>query len=108
MEVRAGAQEAFASREWQAAYDAFRECDDLDAGDHDALAESAHWLGQGDEAVEAYTVAYRLHVKAGEPRRAALSAFNAAIYLRLRGDGAHADGWLARAQRLLATAGRRT
>ncbi len=35
-------------------------------------------------------------------RRAALSAFNLAIYLRLRGDGAQADGWLARAQRLLA------
>src|SRR5829696_7907609 len=34
---------------------------------------------------------------------ASLSAFMLAIYLRLRGDGARADGWLARAQRLLAT-----
>src|SRR5581483_10763876 len=99
-----GAQDAFARRDWQAAYDGFKASDELTAADHDALAESAHWLGKADQAIDSYVEAYRLHVADGAARRAALSAFNAAIYLRLRGDGAQADGWLARAQRLLATA----
>jgi len=96
------AHEAFHRREWQAAYDAFLACDRLSADDHDAFAESAHWLGRADEVVQCYTEAYRLHLEAGEGRRAALSAFMLAIYMRLRGDGAQADGWQARVQRLLA------
>ena len=97
------AHEAFARRDWQAAYDQFRACDEgeLDADDHDALAESAHWLGRPDETIASYTAAYKLHLDGGQPRKAALSAFMLAIYVRLRGDGAQADGWLARAQRLL-------
>lgn len=102
MEARARAHEAFGRRDWQAAYDAFRACDELRADDHDALAESAHWLGLADEVIESYGEAYRHHVEAGDARRASLSAFMLAIYLRLRGDGARADGWLARSQRLLA------
>jgi DNA-binding CsgD family transcriptional regulator len=102
VEARAGAYEAFGRRDWAAAYAAFRACDELGADDHDALAESAHWLGLADEVIESYTEAYRLHLDTGSPRRASLSAFMLAIYLRLRGDGARSDGWLARAQRLLA------
>lgn len=101
MDERARAHEAFQRRDWQAAYDAFLGLGALTADDHDALAESAHWLGLPDVAIDSYRQAYGLHVDAGSPRRAALSAFNLAIYLRLRGDGAQADGWLARAQRLL-------
>jgi len=99
---RARAHEAFGLREWQVAYDAFGACDALDATDLDALGECAHWLGRADEVIEAYTEAYRLHVEAAAPRRAALSAFMLAIYMRLKGEGVQADGWLARAQRLLA------
>jgi DNA-binding CsgD family transcriptional regulator len=103
VDVRARAYEAFERRDWAAAYEAFRACDELGADDHDALAESAHWLGLADEVIESYTEAYRLHLAAGFPRRASLSAFMLATYLRLRGDGAQSEGWLARAQRLLAT-----
>jgi DNA-binding CsgD family transcriptional regulator len=103
VEPRAQAHEAVERRDWQAAYDAFRSCDDLGADDHDALAEAAHWLGLGDEVIAGYREAYRLHVEDGTAARGALSAFMLAIYLRLRGDGAQADGWQARAQRLLAT-----
>jgi DNA-binding CsgD family transcriptional regulator len=102
VDERTRAHEAFGRREWQAAYAGFRACADRDADDLDALGECAHWLGLADEVIEAYTEAYRLHVEAGTPRRAALSAFMLAIYMRLRGEGAQADGWLARAQRLLA------
>ena len=102
MDQQTAAHEAFTRREWQVAYDGLKACAELGADDLDALGECAHWLGLADEVIEAYTEAYRLHVDAGTPRRAALSAFMLAIYTRLRGQGAQADGWLARAQRLLA------
>jgi DNA-binding CsgD family transcriptional regulator len=103
VEARARAHEAFGRRDWAAAYAAFRACDELGAEDHDALAESAHWLGLADEVIAAYSTGYRLHLEAGSPRRASQDAFMLALYLRLRGDGARSDGWLARAQRLLAS-----
>lgn len=102
-DARIQAHEAFSRRDWQEAYDSFRACDELDADDHDALAESAHWLGLPDDVIASYTEAYRMHLDAGAACKAALSAFMLAIYMRLRGDGAQADGWLARAQRLLAS-----
>ncbi len=102
VDERGRAKAAFDRRAWRTAYDAFQRCEHLGADDHDALAESAHWLGLPDVAIASYGEAYRLHLAAGSPRRAALAAFMLAIYLRLRGDGAQADGWLARAQRLLA------
>jgi DNA-binding NarL/FixJ family response regulator len=95
------ARAAFAQRDWQAAYDAFKACSLLEADDHDALAESAHWLGQAEDAITHYTEAHRLHLDNNARRRASLSAFNAAIYLRLTGQGAQADGWLSRSHRLL-------
>jgi DNA-binding CsgD family transcriptional regulator len=103
MDRRGEAHGAFIRRDWQAAYDGFRACPELDADDYDAYAESAHWLGLPEETIVSYRQAYRLQLAAGTPRRAALAAFMLAIYLRLRGDGAQADGWLARAHRLLAT-----
>jgi DNA-binding CsgD family transcriptional regulator len=104
VDPRDRARAAFERREWQEAFDAFAASERLDADDHDALAESAHWLGRPADAIEGYREAYRLHLDTGAPRRAALSAFNAAIYLRLTGESAQADGWLARATRLLAEA----
>jgi DNA-binding CsgD family transcriptional regulator len=103
VDARARAREEFDRREWRSAYRAFRACDGLGADDHDAVAECAHWLGLADEVIDSYAQAYRLHLEAGSARRASLSAFMLAIYLRLRGDGAQSDGWLARAERLLAT-----
>jgi len=103
VEARARARDAFERRDWQSAYDGFRACEELAADDHDALAECAHWLGLADEVINSYDEAYRLHLGAGSVGQGALSAFMLAIYLRLRGDGAQADGWLARAQRLLAS-----
>ncbi len=97
-----GAREAFGRRDWQAAYDGFRAGDDLAPADLDALAECALWLGRAEEAVEGYQAAYRAHLAAGAGPRAALSAFMVSIHLRLRGDAAPADGWMSRAQRVLA------
>src|SRR5262245_16516643 len=98
------AHDAFRARDWQGAYDAFRSATQLGGDDYDALGETAHWLGRPEEAVDAYTEAYRAHCDAGESRKAALSAFMLAIHLRLQGDGARSDGWIARSHRLLAGA----
>jgi DNA-binding CsgD family transcriptional regulator len=99
---RARARDAFTRREWQEAYELFRACEALEADDHDAFAEAAHWMGLPPEVIAGYTEAYRLHLDAGAQRRAALSAFMLAIYMRLQGEPAQSDGWLSRAQRLLA------
>lgn len=96
------ARESFRQRDWQAAYDGFGRCDALSGDDHDARAESAWWLGRTAEAIDAYGEAYQFHVQAGAPPRAALSAFMLAVHTRLKGDAAQSDGWMARAQRLLA------
>jgi DNA-binding NarL/FixJ family response regulator len=103
VEERDLAHEAFRARDWQAALDAFARCGELDGVDQDARAEAAWWLGRSDEAIEAYTEAHRLHIEAGALRRAALSAFMLAVHSRLRGDAAQSDGWMGRAQRLLAS-----
>ncbi len=95
------ARAAFAARRWEAAYDAFRACDGLTGDDLDAVAEAAHWLGRPDESIVAYAEAYRAHRDAGEERRASLSALLLACHLHFRGDRAEADGWHARALRVL-------
>ena len=102
VELRAQARDAARRRDWQTVDDTLRGCGDLTADDHVLLAQSAHWLGRSDDAIASYREAYRLHRDAGAVPRAALAAFMLAVFLRLRGDVAEADGWLARAQRLLA------
>jgi DNA-binding NarL/FixJ family response regulator len=104
MDERARADEAFTRRAWSAAYEAYRALPDLDAVGHDRLAEAAHWLGRPDEAIAAHEQAYKLHVAEGDDGKAAVSAFMLAIYLRLKGEGAQADAWLARSLRLLSAA----
>jgi len=95
------ARSAFAARRWEVAYDAFRACDGLTGDDLDAVAEAAHWLGRPDDSIVAYAEAYRAHRDAGEERRASMSALLLACHLHFRGDRVEADGWLARALRVL-------
>jgi ATP/maltotriose-dependent transcriptional regulator MalT len=96
------ARTAFARRDWQAAHDAFTAAGErLEADDLDALAEASHWLGRPEQAITAHEQAYRCHLDADDERKAAVSAFMVALYLRLQGEGAQADGWLARSLRLL-------
>ncbi len=84
---------AYERRDWQEAYDVLSACESLTAGQIDLLADSAHWVGRPDETIAAYERAYELHLADGNGRRAALSAFMTAIFLRLRGEGSQADGW---------------
>jgi DNA-binding NarL/FixJ family response regulator len=70
--------------------------------DLELLAAAAYLLGHVDECREALQRAHRLHLAAGNRRRAARSVFWVAFTLLLEGNLAPADGWLARARRLLA------
>jgi DNA-binding NarL/FixJ family response regulator len=94
--------DAYRRRDWQEAFAGFSAADGLNATQLDMFADSAHWVGRPDETVDAYQRAYELHLTDGEGRRAALSAFMTAVFLRLRGEGAQADGWQSRAMRILA------
>ena len=104
MDQRDRARAAFADREWRIAYDLYRSCEALEASDYDALGECAHWLGHADEVIAAYQEAFRGHTAAANHGAAALSAFMLAVYYRIGGEGAHADGWMARANRSLTDA----
>jgi DNA-binding NarL/FixJ family response regulator len=94
--------DAYRRRDWQRAYDGLSAAEGLTATQLDMLADSAHWVGRPEETVAAYQRAYELHLAEGEGRRAALSAFMTAVFLRLRGEAAPADGWVSRALRILA------
>jgi DNA-binding CsgD family transcriptional regulator len=73
----------------------------LDAEDLELLATAAYLLGRVDEFHQALQRAHRLHAEGGDPRRAARCAFWLAFDLIDRGELAQANGWLARANRLL-------
>jgi hypothetical protein len=69
--------------------------------DLELLATAAHLVGRIEECLWALQRAQQLHAEGGDPRRAAGNAFWLAFHLMSRGDVAQANGWLARANRLL-------
>jgi DNA-binding CsgD family transcriptional regulator len=99
-----GAWVALRGADWAAARDAFVEWledhpDDPEA--LDGLGRALWWLGEPREGIERRREAYALYNRCGEK----LAAANLATYLaaehRIAGDSAAANGWLARAERLL-------
>lgn len=98
------AKAAYERRAWRAAFTALSAADVLDAADHQRLAECAYMVGEDDRCTEAWQAAYRAFIDAGEPERAARCAFWLSLCLMLRGEVAHAGGWLARAEHLVAGA----
>jgi DNA-binding CsgD family transcriptional regulator len=73
----------------------------LQAEDLERLAVSAYLVGRDDESARAWEQAHGRWVRAGDPDRAARCAFWLAFGLLLRGEAAQANGWLARAARLI-------
>ena len=65
------------------------------------LADSAYMLGREDAYLDAWELAYRSHLRLGDPARAALCSWRIGDYLRFRGDSGRAAGWFARGHRLL-------
>jgi ATP/maltotriose-dependent transcriptional regulator MalT len=69
--------------------------------DLEVLAVAAYLVGNADECRQALQRAHRAYVEVGNPQRAARCLFWVAFTLLLEGDLAPADGWLARARRLI-------
>ena len=89
---------------WREAYDLLQAVDvsgALSAEDLEGLAEAALWTGRFGARIDALERAYKLHLDAGDQRRAAAVAINLVAEYSTRREGAVAEGWRNRAERLL-------
>src|SRR5215471_13151296 len=69
---------------------------------HDGLAQSLRWLGDFDASTRERELAHKLYLEEGDRERAAVVAGWLGVdSLLLRGDGAVAKGWFARARALV-------
>ncbi len=97
--------ELFGLADWQGARDAFQSALDAAPGDPDALdglGQACWWLGERDVAIEHRREAFSGYRGAGASRDAARLAIYLAGEHRIDGQAAAANGWIARARRLLA------
>ena len=101
----AGAYDALKRAEWTTAKDSFAAYLEAHPGEPtalDGLGRALWWLGEPQEGIESRRQAYSQFRQRNDVRQAA----NLAIYLaaehRISGEQGAANGWLARAQRLLA------
>jgi DNA-binding CsgD family transcriptional regulator len=94
--------EALASADWPAARAAFEAAlaERESAEALDGLARSLWWLGQADDALALRERSFRAF-RAGDPRRASRIALWLAGEYEVAGNLAAANGWRARAERLL-------
>lgn len=102
------AREAFARKAWREAYAAYAEAaagGELTAGDHECMAVASYMTGEDDACERAWEAAHRAALDAGANAEAARHAFWLALCLMLRGQMAHAGGWLSRAEAHVADAG---
>jgi DNA-binding CsgD family transcriptional regulator len=94
-------RDAFTRRAWAEAYTLLAAGAPEQADDLERLATAAHLVGHDDESARAWERAHHACVALGDPDRAARCAFWLALALLLRGEVARAQGWLARAERLV-------
>src|SRR5687767_3585922 len=97
--------ELFGLADWQGARDAFRAAFESTPGDPGALhvlGQQSWWLGEREAALEYRREAFAGYRRAGATRDAARLAIYLAGEHRIDGQAAAANGWLARARRLLA------
>jgi tetratricopeptide (TPR) repeat protein len=95
-------RDAFARQDWAAAFEHLTAAGELGPDDLVRLADSAWWLGRGNECVRTRERAYAAYVQRGNARGAAASAIALAedyYHWRARSVG---QGWLRRAERHLA------
>lgn len=99
----ATAAEAFAQRAWGAAYRLLSQVPraELTHADLDRLAVAAYLIGEDDEAVATWEQAHKRHADAGDRAEAARCAFWTAFCLMMRGQMAHAGGWLRRGESVI-------
>ena len=95
-------REAATRGAWQEAYDLLAPAvRSLGGEDLEALANAAFWTGKLDEAIEFREQAHALFVAEGDIKRAAMLAVVVSRDYMMKMDMALANGWFAKAQRLL-------
>jgi DNA-binding winged helix-turn-helix (wHTH) protein len=95
---------ALASRDWDAAYRSLAAADaagPLAAADLERLADAAWWTSRLDERVRLLERVHELHLRDGQPARAAMAGVLLAEQNGYMGAQSVANGWLHRAERLL-------
>jgi DNA-binding CsgD family transcriptional regulator/tetratricopeptide (TPR) repeat protein len=98
------ARRSYGQRAWADAFQAFAAADQesaLEAEDLEALAMAAYLVGRDAEYLKVLERAYNAHCDAGGRLRAVRCAFWLGFRLLMRGEMGRANGWFARAQRLL-------
>jgi DNA-binding CsgD family transcriptional regulator len=91
-------------RAWARAFQALSRADEeyrLAAEDLEQLALAAYLTGRDADYLETLERAYNAHVNSAQRTRAARCAFWLGFRLLMRGEMGRANGWLARAQRVL-------
>lgn len=98
------ARRALDERRWSDAIELLDEVDaqGLSADDLDRYGEAAWWMGRLALAIDLRERAFAAHMAASEPRRAAGTALALANDYSHRLDSPMAQGWIRRAERLLA------
>jgi DNA-binding CsgD family transcriptional regulator len=94
----------FRLADWEGARDAFQAAAAATPGDPDALdglGQASWWMGERDTAIEHRREAFAGYRRAGATRDAARLAIYLAGEHRIDGQAAAANGWIARARRLL-------
>jgi class 3 adenylate cyclase len=102
--LRAG-RDALARHAWDEAFEHLQAADqagDLNADGLRDLGWAAWWAGHSDVCVDARSRAFDAYLARDEPEEAALDGLNLTMTLSNRGDGAAANGWLAKVRRTLA------
>jgi ATP/maltotriose-dependent transcriptional regulator MalT len=99
------ARRAYVRHDWQAAYDAARAVDRLDALDEadrlDLVADSAWWLGQIDDCIAHREAAYLAYDQLADHRRAGQCAVWLYEHHCFKGHATIGGAWLRRAHRSL-------
>jgi len=98
------AREAFDRGAWTQSLDAFAAAGQVEREDHERVAVAAYLIGADDQCERAWEAAYRAALAAGDMADAARCAFWLGLCLLLRGQMAHAGGWLSRAVSIVAEA----
>jgi tetratricopeptide (TPR) repeat protein len=101
--LRAG-REAFARRDWEAAFELLSEADSrapLGPEDLERLGEAGYWTNRHDESYPFRQRAYHAYLEEGHKAHAAYAALMLTIHYANRMEFAVAGGWFGKAQRLL-------